>query len=105
MAIFQYKIIVFQGQFFILSAFSIEKIECFWHFFCNSRYPVQQLSVCVVQPGRITSCKISTKVNGNSIENQEMWTNIDEINRKPTASQYTIKLVFTQNRPKPVQSM
>ena len=27
MAIFQYKIIVFQGQFPILSAFSIEKIE------------------------------------------------------------------------------
>ena len=38
MAIFQYKIIVFQGLFHIISAFSIESSEESWHLYCNSQY-------------------------------------------------------------------
>ena len=35
---FQYKIIVFQGQFSILSAFSIEQFERNWSLYCNLQY-------------------------------------------------------------------
>ena len=38
MAIFQYKIIVFQGKFSILSAFSIEKFERIRRLYCNLQY-------------------------------------------------------------------
>ena len=36
MAIFQYRIIIFQGKFSIISAFSIENVETRWHLYCNS---------------------------------------------------------------------
>ena len=38
MAIFQYKIIICQGQFSIISAFSTENFPKSWHFYCNSQY-------------------------------------------------------------------
>ena len=38
MAIFQYNIVILQGKFSTLSAFSIEKFEESWHIYCNSQY-------------------------------------------------------------------
>ena len=38
MAIFQSKIIIFQGQFSILSAFPIENSKRSWHFYCKLQY-------------------------------------------------------------------
>ena len=35
MAIFQYKIIIYQGQFYSLSAFSMENSKQSWHIYCN----------------------------------------------------------------------
>ena len=38
MAIFQYKIVIFQGKFSIRSAFSVGKIGKSWYLYCNSQY-------------------------------------------------------------------
>ena len=38
MAIFQYKIIIFQGQFSIISACSMENSQTSRHIYCNSQY-------------------------------------------------------------------
>ena len=48
--LFQYKIIIFQGQFSTLSAFSTEKSNKSRHLYCNSQYPVVVLIIRTCSP-------------------------------------------------------